>query len=43
MATLRYKPAKSGYWRVVATYSGGVAGLTTYRGSSSKTKAFRVR
>ena len=38
-----FKPSRKGSWRFVATYSGGVSGITTYNGSRSGTKGVRVK
>jgi len=39
----RCKPAHKGRWHFIATYSGGVVGTTTYKGSKSGVKAVRVK
>jgi len=38
-----FKPRYKGSWRIVATYSGGVIGTTTYVGSRSGTRGLTVR
>jgi hypothetical protein len=38
-----FKPKYKGSWRFVATYTGGVVGVTTYKASKSATKAVKVK
>jgi hypothetical protein len=37
------KPKYKGYWRFVASYSGGVSGATTFKPSKSGTKSVKVK
>jgi hypothetical protein len=39
----RFKPRYRGRWRLVATYSGGTVGLTSYRASRSTVESLRVK
>jgi hypothetical protein len=37
------KPKYKGYWRFIASYSGGVSGVTTFKPSKSGTKSVKVK